>query len=349
MKSIKDKWNGTKITINYIGNLDDKFGVKKRRIILNEDKFEPFINYSIFNNIVSPRQIIKNNKTFYKNLNRENKVKNNENTIFNSLHIKDWEKANNFNFYNYFKNLKYFHRINNSKRILSTNIRQKLNKNNSSILFFGNGIEKKVNQKSNYFSAKRKNNKNFNRNNDFNNRKELTKNKDLKEIKDLSMIKNFYNKKLSKKNIKQIISNFKNKKITEAREFNNKNKIIDDKIRAKSLLLNLDIHNFNINVSSIKKIRNNNYNENYFNNIPNEKYYYSRDSKRNNNKNNDNINMKKTLIFNSNNPINSHIKIIVNQQNNNIINNINLINQKTGKKSNLCDASTNTDLVFINN
>ena len=84
--------------------------------------------------------------------------------------------------------MKYFHRINNSKRILSTNIRQKLNKNNSSILFFGNGIEKKVNQKNNYFSAKRKNNKNFNRNNDFNN---LTKNKDLKEIKDLNIIKNF--------------------------------------------------------------------------------------------------------------------------------------------------------------
>ena len=31
MKTNKNKWNGTKITVNYIGNLDNKFGVKKKK------------------------------------------------------------------------------------------------------------------------------------------------------------------------------------------------------------------------------------------------------------------------------------------------------------------------------
>ena len=336
---MKNKWNGTKITINYIGNLDDKFGVKKKRIILNEDKMEPFINYSIFNNIISPRQKIKNAKTFYRNYNTKSKGNNNEKTIFNSLNIRDWEKVNNYNFYNFFNNFKYFHRVNNSKRILSTNNRLKLNKNKSSIILFGNEINKDDNQESNHFSAKRNKNKDFNMVKYFNKTKK---------------------EKLSKKNIRQIISSFNSKKLLETKEFNKKNKIINENIRAQRILLNPDMPNVNINFNaiSIKKIKtanifnNENYNNNFVKNNNNKNYYYSGDNKRVI-KNKNNINIKKHEIFNSNNHSNSHIKIFVNHQNNNIINNINIISpsneiNSTNKKVTFCDASTNTELRIMN-
>ena len=41
MKSSKNKWKGTKITVNYLGNLDNQFGIKKKKILLEEDKLSP--------------------------------------------------------------------------------------------------------------------------------------------------------------------------------------------------------------------------------------------------------------------------------------------------------------------
>ena len=327
MQTNKNKWNGTKITVNYIGNLDNKFGVKKKKIILNDDKLELFFDYPIFNNKISSRQKIKNDIEYFNNKKKVKKEK--EKTIFKSLNIKDWEKENNYNFYNYFNNFKYFHRVNNSKRILSSNNRLKLNKNKSSILIFENEIAKddnkdnNENKENNYYSDKRR------------------------KKTDLNIVKKFNKtnrKKLSKKNIREIISNFNRQKISEIKEFNIKNRIINDKLKSNSLLLHLEIQNF----KTINKDKTNNYiinknNSNIISKNYSNKNFYLRD------KNNNNNNLIINRIFKSYDPSNPQTKILVYQKRNNIINNINFISPKNinhsiRKIGIFCDASTNTDL-----
>ena len=344
MKTVNNKWNGTKITLNYIGNMNNKFGVKKKKIILEEDKLQPLFHVSN-NDILSARLQNKNENYFHNPMNmnkRETKKIN-----FKSIHIEDWEKANNYNFYNYFKNFKYFHRINNSKRLLSSNIKNdklKLNKNNSSVVIFQNEFSKESNKKrkeNNFYSTSRGRKKtNF------------------------SVVKSAKNKgekkELSKKNISEIISNFITQRNTEKQIFNHKNKIINDNIKAKSLLLNLDFYNLKLNpINKVKKynyiINKNdiNYDSNNYNISPFDLYSM------NDNKETNNIINKKTnlnYIFNSNFSSNSHShisfsnnrnkKYFTNNINNNNMNN--LLNSKNithsiKKSATFCDVGTNTD------
>lgn len=330
MKTIKNKWNGTKITVNYIGNLGNRFGVKKKQIILNKDKLEPLLDFNIFNN---DNFKIRRKKAYYFNINKVNKVnklnKNNENGNFKSLHLKDWEKTNNYNFYNYFINFKYFHRVNNSKRILSSTKRFNMNRNKSSIALFENELNQNENKENNYFSAKRR-------------KKEDLMFKNFNKIKAKEK-----REKLSKKNISKIISqkiiNYKKKIINEKKT---------DKINVKSLLfINKDIQNLKTNC--FKKdnyIFNDNikiFNKNNFKYKP--LYLYSVNNKTFIQNINDYKNTSFNPIFNSYNLSNSQIKIEINNQNNNFINNFNFIsprkiNHSAKKVATFRDASTNTDL-----
>lgn len=151
MKNIKNKWNGTKITINYFGSFNDKFGIDKRRIILEEDKLEPLYKNQGVKYLLTPR--IKKNNPYFKNILENGKRNNKDKNNFEFIKINDWEKANNFNFYNYIKNMKYFNRINNSKRILS--FKKLETKNDKNSLIFENEFGK--NKYISFSTKKRKN------------------------------------------------------------------------------------------------------------------------------------------------------------------------------------------------
>lgn len=350
MKTSKNKWNGTRITVNYIGNLNNKFGIKKKKIILEEDKLEPFIDFQNIN-LISSR--LKANKKYFNNLIQDNKKNDKEKTSFKSINIRDWEKTNNYYFINYFKNLKYLNRVNNSKRILSSNNHNnhnklRINKNNSSIIIFKSEINKDI---------KKKINRDLIKDNDC-----TSENINKKNI--FSMFNN-YNKikkkkeKLSKKNISDLISNFLTQKNSEIKEFNLTNKKINDFLRTKSLILKLDSHN-SIRPIPINKAKNNNYPiDNYINNINfnnfsqnyynNPLYKVSKIDKNDIYNLNDN-NRKINKILNSYYPNNYNVKVIDKQSKKNVINYVNLVSPRNDnniffrkKSGTFCDVGTNTD------
>lgn len=147
MKSSKNKWKGTKITINYLGNLNNQFGIKKKKMILEEDKLSPI---SVFKSSINQQEPVQLHQgtSYFKN------IKNN----FEFIKIRDWEKDNNYYFFNYIKYMKYFDRVNNAKRILSNNnfynFGQKRN-NSASFIFNKNSLKNRAKEYS--FSIAKKN------------------------------------------------------------------------------------------------------------------------------------------------------------------------------------------------
>ena len=373
MLSSKHKWNGTKITLNYIGNLDNKFGIKKKKIFLEEDKLESLIDYR---NLYLFSTRLKKNKNHY-NYFKNNFWKNKEKEIasFKSLNIKDWEKTNNYNFYNYFSNLKYMKRINNSKRLLSSKTNNttkfRINKNKSSIHIFKSDNKSKVNNK------RKSNNEIYINNKEYYGYSEKedakVKEKDKEKIKEKKRIANKFNKfntnykkeRISKRNISELITNFITQKNSEILEFNLKNKKINDYMRTKSLILKLESHNslksnsnsnyinkikakINFNSASINNINDiSKYNNNNNNQSP--LFLYSKNKDDNKNLYNNN-NMKVNQFLYSYYPKNYNYNIIekkdkrkIIQYNNSAkIRNINNFRSKK-KVSTFCDAATNTD------
>ena len=251
MKNIKNKGNGIKITINYFGSFNDKFGINKKRIILEEDKLEPLYKNQGTKYLLTPR--IKKNNPYFKNI-LVNRMKNNkEKNNFEYIKINDWEKANNINFYNYIKNMKYFNRVNNSNRILSF---KKLDtKKDKSLLIFENEFSN--NRHISICSIKRK--------------KPilLTGNNISKRDKNIEQI--------SKNNISNVISNYIS--------YKNKNNIKKMNVNAKDTMIrnnNISNTHLKININSvnnkrINKVLTNNYifnnqlnsNKNLFNRLQN--------------------------------------------------------------------------------
>ena len=204
MKNIKNKWNGTKITINYFGIFNDKFGIDKKRIILEEDKLEPLYKNQGAKYLLTPR--IKKNNPYFRNILINGKKNNKEKNNFEYIKINDWEKANNFNFYNYIKNMKYFNRVNNSKRILSF---KKLDtKKDKSLLIFENEFsnnkyisystkkrKKHALLTGNNISERDKNIEQMSKNNISNIISNYISYKNKKNIKKMNLNKNIMNKK----------------------------------------------------------------------------------------------------------------------------------------------------------
>ena len=127
MKKIKDKWKGLRITLNYFGKSNNRFGLKKKIILLEENKIHSLSDLIELNKTNLKETKIYNNNTnklskdnTFRNYLRKSKDNiNNDNNNFESIKIKDFEKTKNFNFFNYFQNMRYFNRINSCRRILS--------------------------------------------------------------------------------------------------------------------------------------------------------------------------------------------------------------------------------------
>ena len=103
MKKISDKWKGVYVTFNVFGNIDNNFGLKKKKIKLKN--LDSLLELHNFDGI---RSELKNNKT-------------NKNSNFESINIKDYESSKNIDFLNYVSYNRFFGRINSYKRFLPLN------------------------------------------------------------------------------------------------------------------------------------------------------------------------------------------------------------------------------------
>ena len=112
MKKITDKWKGLYVTFNVLGNIDNDFGLKKKKMKLKD--LDSLFELNNFDRIKTEQ---KNNKT-------------NGYNNFELINIKDYEKSKNINFLNYLKYNRFFGRINSSKRFLPLNRKLDININN---------------------------------------------------------------------------------------------------------------------------------------------------------------------------------------------------------------------------
>mgnify|MGYP006873133937 CR=1 FL=1 len=321
MKNIKNKWNGTKLTINYFGSFNNKFGIGKKRIILEEDKLEPLYKNPGGNYLLTHRT--KKNNPYFKNLLLNGTKNNKEKNNFEYIKINDWEKTNNYNFYNYIKNMKYFNRVNNYKRILSF---KKLNiKNNRSLFFFENEFSKNRHIS---FSSKRKKKPVL-----------LTGNNLSQRGKNIEQ--------MSRNNISNIISNYisyKNKSCIKKMSINVKDNIIRKNI--PNTLLKVKINSRN--KKKINKIFTNNYifnnqqnsNKNLFHNLQNK--YFKIDKKKVNDIEKERKSLSPKISYNSQKAFSFFQKQNI-KKDRNIMTPDTKNKNKTVKISGLCDVATNTD------
>ena len=112
MKKITDKWKGFYVTFNVLGNIDNDFGLKKKKMKLKD--LDSLFELNNFDRIKTEQ---KNNKT-------------NGYNNFELINIKDYEKSKNIDFLNYLKYNRFFGRINSSKRFLPLNRKLDININN---------------------------------------------------------------------------------------------------------------------------------------------------------------------------------------------------------------------------
>ena len=334
MKKITDEWKPFHITFHYFGNTNNNFGLKKKKVLLVEDKIHSLSE--IRKTSEDKLKKTKNNKICIDYmLNNASTIYNKDNN-FESIKIKDFEKAKNYYFFNYFQNAKYFNRINSYKRILSSDLM--------------NNINNKINNLSH-------------------NDEKINLSERKKEIKNINQvpIKLVLNRKkrefkLSKIDINKIISDYIQENQNDIELFNQKNRKINNKMKTYNRLKfnhqlinkyykkysnstinktkkNIDItfnksnddniNKNNNNESNIKRYNNNisynkrknntiNYNNNRssnnntINNRNNDKYNNINNKKDNNIKNNNGSSLYKNsrcLSFReSNNEINSNLK-----------------------------------------
>ena len=202
MKKITDKWKGMRMTINYLGEADNKFGLKKKKVLLEEDKIHSLSDLRKSNKTLL--QKIKTNKLSVDYMINSEQMKNNNNNNFELINIKDFEKTKNSNFFNYFKNVKYFNRINSYKRFMS----------------------------SCHIANSNNNNKDFSKveTSDLNEKKKKKNNKRPISIKFGNNLrkKEF---KLSKIDINKIIFNYMQDYKNDIESFNQKNRRINNKLK----------------------------------------------------------------------------------------------------------------------
>ena len=330
-----------KVTLNYFGSTNNnKFGLRKKKILFEENKIQSLSDVRKINQEKLEKSKKNKLSVDYLIKNDINKTKD-----FELIKIKDFNKTKNFNFFNYFQNMKYFNRINSCRRILSSSQTSYFDYNNNNNKIFSVFEEK-----------------------DFpENKNEIKKNKIFVKIDN-----NKKNKKLriSKIDINKIISNYIQENNNDIKIFNQKNIKINNKMKNLYLTSRIIYKNnnktttnkkskiidFNINKNEISKIS---YSRNKVNRGANRiNYIYSKD---NENKINSNLAFKSDLfnlkinISSNKTPINN--AIIISKNNYYYNSNNNNRNKKTKNKiTNLfikkvnssVDASTNTDFYKIN-
>ena len=108
MKTKLNKWKKTKLTINYLGNFNNKFGLAQKQTTIIHDANLLSLGISAEKTIEFPlktqENIIKSKREYFN---------------FHPIFIEDWESSNNFYFMNYIKNYPNLQRVNTSKRLSS--------------------------------------------------------------------------------------------------------------------------------------------------------------------------------------------------------------------------------------
>lgn len=230
MKKITDKWKGMRVTLNYFGESNNRFGLKKKKVIFEEDKIQSLSDLRRTSNFKLEK--FKKNKLGldYMVNNAHKRYHNNNNFLL--IKINDFEKTKNFNFFNYFRNIKYFNRVNSYKRIMSSShISANNNMTNNHSKFEESDLKEKKNvvKKVNQISSVN-----------------LEKNKKKKEFK------------ISKIDINKIISNYIQEYNDDIQKFNQKNRTINSKMLVQNhFILNSKLMQKNISKSSINKTKKN--------------------------------------------------------------------------------------------
>ena len=330
MKKISDKWKGMRVTLNYFGESNNKFGLKKKKVLLEEDKMQPL---SVFKKTSNTKfQRLKKNKLsidymMNSDLLRYNSNSNNNN--FELIKIQDYEKAKNINFFNYFKNIKYFNRINSYKRNLSSSTLN-MNHNHNNYFNFEENLE------------------------NFNKKKKETKNKSKIGLKFYNFNKKNKDFRLSKIDINKIITNYIQEYQNDIHLFNQKNMKINNKMEfLNHLKLNSQLIKNNSKSAVNKKKENlfmnkNNKNRNNLQSSINRSsnYLTLRDSENEINSNYFFRNKLFNLKYKLENKTNIGTAIIISKKNffyNNLRSNKERPKLFMRKNNSFIDASTNTD------
>jgi hypothetical protein len=207
MKKISDKWKGMRVTLNYFGESNNKFGLKKKKVLLEEDKMQPL---SVFRKTSNTKfQRLKKNKLSIDYMMNSELMKYNNNlnnNNFELIKIQDYEKAKNINFFNYFKNVKYFNRINSFKRNLSSSTLSMNHNSHKSFFKFEENLE------------------------DINKKKKEPKIKSKIGLKFDNINKKKKEFRLSKIDINKIITNYIQEYKNDIHLFNQKNMKINNKM-----------------------------------------------------------------------------------------------------------------------
>lgn len=330
MKKISDKWKGMRVTLNYFGESNNKFGLKKKKVLLEEDKMQPL---SVFRKTSNTKfQRLKKNKLsidymMNSDLLRYNSNSNNNN--FELIKIQDYEKAKNINFFNYFKNIKYFNRINSYKRNLSSSTLS-MNHNHNNYFNFEENLE------------------------NINKKKKETKNKSKIGLKFYNINKMNKDFRLSKIDINKIITNYIQEYQNDIQLFNQKNMKINNKMEfLNHLKLNSQLIKNN-SKSAVNKIKENlfmNKNNKNRNNLQSSinrssNYLTLRDSENEINSNYFFRNKLFNLKYKLENKTNIGTAIIISKKNffyNNLRSNKERPKLFMRKNNSFIDASTNTD------
>ena len=108
MKTKLNKWKETKLTINYLGNFNNDFGLAQKHTTFIDD-----INQLSLG--VSPKKT-----NGFSSKIKENNIKTKREFFnFHPILINDWESTNNYYFMNYINNYSNLQRVNTSKRLVS--------------------------------------------------------------------------------------------------------------------------------------------------------------------------------------------------------------------------------------
>lgn len=218
-----------RLTLNFFGKSNNKFGLKKKKILFEENKIESLSEFRKTGNIKNTKyqKKLKKNKYDMDYLLKSDEFRyNNKEKDFELIKIKDYEKLKNLNFVNYFQNAKYFSRINSFRRILSSN-KTTIIKNNN--IKDSSKFEDEI-------------------------KKETTKNKKIVIMK-YNNDRKKREMKLSKIDINKIISNYLQENENDINQFNQKNQKINNKFKLYNHLGFRQKKNIYNNFSRIRKCK----------------------------------------------------------------------------------------------
>ena len=332
MKTKLNKWKGPKLTINYLGNFNNNFGLAQKQTTFLQD-----INFLSLG--LNSEKVPKFSSKIKENTNKTKR----ECFNFHPILIKDWESISNYNFINYVKNYSNLQRVNTSKR-LSYCKRPKSSRH----IYLRNhkeNIKSNLNDNIMNYTTSINNNVNNFKNNKSNNVNNFTTIDNLQKISDKNSLKYFIHLKSShskRRKFSKKIGNYRSQYDNFGKDYN----LNGEKQTKYSKFLMDEFWNYkqkekNSDINEYEGIKNNN-NFIFNNKLLRSKVNCFISSKNKEFKNLNELIAKDNVVDNSNNN-KKKIKLKNLDINKKIVNeNLSVISRKT---SNLCEASTNTEFV----